>query len=372
MAALDAQPVLTARVTLPRSGRWHADVRVTAGTEIGGDVSLDLDGVTFNGFAMRAGTFGGETQIRLVGGAGRMGDGLPDRAYQGTPSVRTIVGDILRETGEALALASDGAILDQTVPHYYRRAATGGAALSTLLDLYGARWRTLADGTVLVVGVEAWPEVAPPHALIDADLGAGWVTIAPHGPPDLAPGVTFRGLRIGQVIHELTASGLRTTATVAEPRDIADRSTAARIDYSRRYTGIVERQNADGSIDVALAGLTGLTSVPLRSGFPAARASVAQGARVLVGWEGADPRAPYAEGWADGGTSEWGTILATVSGPASAVPGLLLSLDFFEPTTAGDVALAAALAVIDGSAGALAAVPPTTGLPLVTSTVRAG
>lgn len=71
--------------------------------------------------------------------------------------------------------------------------------------------------------------------------------------------------------------------------------------YLGQYAATVQRQAADDTLDLLpdderLRG-TGLSGVPIRHGLPGARVRVADGARVLLGFEGGDPRKPYASLW---------------------------------------------------------------------------
>lgn len=73
----------------------------------------------------------------------------------------------------------------------------------------------------------------------------------------------------------------------------------APLDLYAQYPAQVVAQNDDGTVEIKPTGaraatlLAGLSRVPIR-GLPGVRVEVAQGARVLVGWEGGDATAPYA------------------------------------------------------------------------------
>jgi hypothetical protein len=336
---------------------------VATQTALSGAVVLELEGATYRGAVVRSDVYAGEVHCRIVGGAGGLDTVLPERWYRGSPTLRRIAEDILRETGETLSVASDDALLGQVLPAYRRAAGPGGAALRSLLELFGARARVLADGTVRFVEGETWPVTEPAHAFLDADRAQGWELVDLVGPLELAPGVTFRGRRVRYVEHELSADQVRTRVYETDPRTLLARTDEQASDYSRLWPGTVDRQNADGSVDVVVqtqGAAWGLTAVRVRSGLPSAGVRVSGGQSVLVGFEAGDPRRPYAAAWGASGTARWGTVLIVAAGPAAPVPGILISALFFEATEAGDIALLAAVTAAMASGNIAHQLPLTT------------
>lgn len=76
-------------------------------------------------------------------------------------------------------------------------------------------------------------------------------------------------------------------------------SRLSRTDYHAHYPARVEGQNADGSLELKPddTKLPGMGNVPIRLGVPGITVKVKTGARVLVGFEGGDPKAPIATLW---------------------------------------------------------------------------
>ncbi len=72
-----------------------------------------------------------------------------------------------------------------------------------------------------------------------------------------------------------------------------------RIDFMALYPCKVVAQNGDNSLELQpdSANLPAYSRVPLRLGIPGATAKVAAGSRVLLGFEGGDPRAPIGTLW---------------------------------------------------------------------------
>lgn len=77
------------------------------------------------------------------------------------------------------------------------------------------------------------------------------------------------------------------------------RAVFSRIDYLALYPAKVIAQRGDGSLDVVPddGRFAGLSGVPVRYGIPGVTATVAPGARVLIGFAGGDPSRPIAEFW---------------------------------------------------------------------------
>jgi hypothetical protein len=69
-----------------------------------------------------------------------------------------------------------------------------------------------------------------------------------------------------------------------------------RLDYAKRYPATVVAQNADGSLELRsdVPALTSISKVPIRYGVPGITAKVANGGKVLVGFEDASGKLPYA------------------------------------------------------------------------------
>ena len=81
------------------------------------------------------------------------------------------------------------------------------------------------------------------------------------------------------------------------------RSALAGVDYLGKYDAKVVSQSADGTkVDVQPFDprLSGMKNIALRNGLPETVCKVSPGALVLIGWDGGDPRKPYAvAGWKD-------------------------------------------------------------------------
>jgi len=364
----------SAMVTLPLTGAWMADAVIspTQGdtpTALAGAVSVELHGLTLAGWVLRSDAIDGAIVARIVGGKGKLGVTVAEAFYKGGATVRKIVTDVLRDCGgETLSANSSAAVLDQIMPTWQRARETAGEALSRIVEALGGNWRIDPAGDVLIVGAESWPVVAPNHTLVPgSDPAAGSYRVAWPGetPDELLPGVTFRGMRVRYVVHELTAGSLRTDVRTVEPRNLLDRLRAfcsRDAWYSRLWAGVVDKQNADGTIDVVIDGRFGETGVRLRHGLPGVTVVVAQGQQVLVGYENDDPKRPFAALWTSSGTAKIGTLVLAQNAASLA----LLPPQWFSAGTAGDAAAAAALAAILAAGNVGYLLPVTTPIVAVT------
>lgn len=72
-----------------------------------------------------------------------------------------------------------------------------------------------------------------------------------------------------------------------------------RLDYSCFYAATVVAQNGDGSLELKAAHpkLPNLSRVAIRYGIPGIAAKLNPGGRVIVGFENADPSAPFCLVW---------------------------------------------------------------------------
>lgn len=74
-------------------------------------------------------------------------------------------------------------------------------------------------------------------------------------------------------------------------------SIMGRVDYFALYECVVDAQSADlTELDLTCLSKAfgGISRVPLRNGVPGVKVRVKTGARVLLGFDGGDPKKPYA------------------------------------------------------------------------------
>lgn len=331
---LNSSPILHGVVTLPRQGVWHADLVLEAATAPTGPVVLQVGAsLRLRGVVERSGIFAGQVRARVVGGAGLLGTELPPRWYEGAPRELPLR-DLVEEAGERLSSTCDPALLGEVLtPGWTRLRGTAAAALARLLEGTGASWRLLPDGS-LWAGPETWP-VAQGMAdlvVLEEDRARGRLVLATEA-PQLLPGQTLRGDRVSDVEITIEPEQLRVEALLERATPgVGDRLKGAlvafietlvrrRTDYLGHFWGTVVRTDAGGRVEVKLdnEARPPVTAVVLRAGIPGVELKVEDGCRVLVSWEGGDPRRPIARPWDEAGLKEVrvsASVKATINAPS--------------------------------------------------------
>lgn len=320
LISANGQDVLQALGRRRRTGAWQFDVLVDDPNALTGQVTLSVnDGaLIFVGTAVRAGVFSDTGRVRIIAGAGGLSIPGTPRHYNET-SVGGVLGDLLGDAGETLSPTADPNVLGQAMGAW----TTASVPVATLIGLLlaagapGAVWRSLPDGTIWV-GFETWPADTTDSSLyqIFEDSAEQNSMLVGCDAPFLLPGTTFEGRKVSYVEDTVGQEGQGVTARVffEDEGQISDldrlrkamfalsQRAAARtdvIDYSRKYPATVVSQ-AGNLIDVQPDLVNGkplldsMGNVPLWLGVPGASVNGITGGRVLIGWSGGDPSAPYA------------------------------------------------------------------------------
>lgn len=213
-ATVNGVDLLSLHVTMPSSGAWVADLEADA-DELAAGVTLDDgEGNRFVGRVLRAGAVSGRLGARIVpgkGGIAGLAKTLEARHFRAVP-LRSVLADILAQTGEQLSSSSQPAVLGKQLPFWSIPGgpdSSPGAALRMLTKAAGATWRMLADGTVWV-GVDSYPK-APEFEReeLDRDDVLGTVVLAVEAFA-LRPCVTLDGRRVLSVEHRIDGGEVRT------------------------------------------------------------------------------------------------------------------------------------------------------------------
>lgn len=225
-ADLSGVPIVSARLTVPYSGIWHADVeldRVLPAPLVGPQV-LTLSGSTWACSPVRSGDYAGERRARLVGGTGGwrtpvLGPELPP------PLISPIGVPVALILLLASSLAAELPVAGYVGPPLLGAPPLGGAYIFqagpmslVLQDILGDGWWMDPTGAVQAIPRTPTPIVSPWVATA-FDGAQGMIEIATDSPGDWAPGATFVGVTasgtISRVTHELTAGKLRTKALLS-------------------------------------------------------------------------------------------------------------------------------------------------------------
>jgi len=311
---------LSARISFPRIGRWTADLMVDTEEEItgaarivSGDGALDLTGTVQHG-----GVYAAYASVRVVGGAGGLDQEVTPVYYSSSP-LRVPLTALLAATGERLSPRSDSAILSRFVPAWVRTRSLGGALLASLMDVAGADWRVLDDGTIWV-GTDTYPDVVVDPVEVDTlhtNPSEDHTILTGTPIPPVRPGMTFEGHRVAYVEYhlgenvpagaELDVWYERDNATTDRVRSALSaliRHETRGTDYHKLFLARVLSQSGN-KVDVSpdSGRLPTLSGVPLFGFAPGIEATVTPGSKVLVAFSDGDPSKPVAlPAWESGST----------------------------------------------------------------------
>jgi len=305
--------VTSLSLAIPRLGAWTADIAVDTDTPLDAPVTLVVDGRTWVGGVVRGGVYAGSWRGRLVGAPGLL-QPVTATALRGA-TLALVLDAVLREAGEASA--STRATLDAAAPRWHQHAVRASHAVADVARAAGYAWRVLADGAVWV-GAETWPAFTPTDRVDVTDEAPETGRLVLAGDTlGVLPGQTLTlprrdPARVGYVEHRGTADEMRTTVLLEREGDAAStaggRLLAAieavvaralrRVDYFARYEARVVAQRADGTLDVVPddTRVPSAQAVPYRT-LPGLTYEVQPGARVLLGYVGGLPSAPFVDLW---------------------------------------------------------------------------
>lgn len=301
-ATLAGHRVTHARVHLPAWGIPWAEVSVDEEATLSGRASLVVADLTLSGTIMSGGAGPkGRSSFRLAGGAGSWGRTIPARSYANDAGVKvaTVLADAANACGEALDLATVPAKV--LGPAWARDEAPAGRVLEHIAP---AGWHVAEDGTTKI-GKRPAAKLTASVDIATIDRSRRVLTLAADAIASIVPGVVVEGIEAVDVLHEIAVGGnLRSTiwgAGIAETsrRLAAWRRIMEQLDPGRRFRGVFEYRvvTQDGErinlqpIRVS-TGMPDLQRVPVRPGVSGARADVALGSRVLVGFVDSDPARP--------------------------------------------------------------------------------
>jgi hypothetical protein len=223
-ADLSGTPVVSARLCVPYSGIWHADVvldRVLP-TPLAGPQVLTLSGSVWACSVVRVGSFAGSRSVRLVGGLG--GWRRPVLAAELPPPLISPIGvpvGIVVLLAAGLAAEPPPNIAGYDGPPLLGQAPLGGSYVfqsgpmsQVLQGLFGGTWYMDPTGAVQVVRIRPPTPILSPWTCVAFDGASGIYEIATDAPGDWMPGASFVGPTvsgtISRVTHELSSGKLRT------------------------------------------------------------------------------------------------------------------------------------------------------------------
>lgn len=184
--------VVSGSLVVPLIGVWTADLQLAGEETVSGQVSVVIGNLTLAGTVFRSDAYGGQTHVRLVGGAGGWRTSIPPQGYGNTAGVMLsqILGDAASACGEKVNVAQDASIGNAWVRVNFD-SSVAGDILWQLLHL-GAipAWYVDPTGTTQIT---AWPtvQVTTPFTVTDQKTDKGVCTIATEDYVSWMPGCTF-------------------------------------------------------------------------------------------------------------------------------------------------------------------------------------
>lgn len=326
---LNGIPTESGRLVEPRVGPWWIETTIfekdAEAAPPNGAAIVDFDGDldcvgTISG--PRTVNDNGSVSVRIEGGSGKLDQPLGVEHFYRT-TLRRLVTALTNKTGDIIDTTADSTLLNRRVEHWSRPETLAFRYLSDIAEKGGGVWRVLRNGN-LWFGAETWPILEFPHTE-ETKMGSGnGMRIAPGKPgtkdtPLVRPGVTFKGKKVAEVITTWGSAGIsqniafedsdtpgyHSRSIQVEHVDWNTRTFGTQLDLSAMYPCKVTRQTGDLSKvdllpdDLKIKG-KGLQQIPIRYGMPGVKGKLKSGARVLLGWESADPSRPFCSIWEHG------------------------------------------------------------------------
>jgi hypothetical protein len=310
--------VISGRITRPLVGVWTADLVLDQPDGTGFDPGTKVTISSENGYSLagvvdpnRTGDFLDAVHVRVIGGAGGMGQAAINRAFvQPQAFVRDVVNGLMSDSGESLSSTTDAGFLATNLAAWSVMGKPVSWNLRALLKIVAPAfsWRILADGT-LWIGAESWPSATGTFDTMEQDPADGSYVLGVES-PFVVPGTSIDGVgHVNRCVDVIEARRMRTHVYLDLPgegerglqasvaRMVAQ--AVAGVDYYALYRFRVDAQSADlTTVDVSPVGdrnkqlLRGLQRVSVRVAA-GIKVQFAAQATVLLGWDGGDPSQPY-------------------------------------------------------------------------------
>jgi hypothetical protein len=227
-ASLSGIPVVRARLDVPYSGIWHADVTLDRAIVVPqGPQVLFLANSTWSCAVVRAAAFAGEVRVRLVGGTGGWRTIMPAAALP-PPFTSPIGVPVALVLSTASSLAAE---LPVNLAAYIGPPLLGGPPLGgsyvyqagpmsqVLQDVLVDDWWMDPTGTIQTAPLRPPTPILSPWTATAYDGAAGILEIATDAPGDWMPGAAFANAivqgSVSRVSHVLSADSLRSVVMVA-------------------------------------------------------------------------------------------------------------------------------------------------------------
>jgi len=206
MPTINSSRVVDASICEPAFGRWYADIESDSKEDITGEVTINLDGVTYKGTVYRGGVYSNRWIGRVVGGANGISNTLDAKAYYTAP-LQSVLDDVMSETSETLSSDSES-LLSWPMAHWQRMRAPGTHVMLDIANTTGYAWRFDREGEVLLTEQE-YTTSAVVYSVVDENPALGNFIIAPVTGSLVEPSTTVGGYSVNYVVTFYSASGTR-------------------------------------------------------------------------------------------------------------------------------------------------------------------
>jgi hypothetical protein len=328
VATLGGKPVTRAALTLPSSGVPTVDVWLSGEDELSGTLDLVIGALTMRCTVVRGGAYAGASAYRLVGGAAGWRKTIDSQVYRSNTGVKLslVLADLARAAGETLSLGTDAVI----GPAFVRRRAEASRVLRELVP--GQWWIDPAG----VTQVRPRPASTIPDTAYDTISYApetGIATFATEQPELFVPGATIRVHKGPTITAKLVRINLESGSLRVQAWPVDDvlggleplvRAQLPLTDFHAFYEYSVVGQTGDKLDLRPMLGGLGLPDLPgflPRPGAAGAKATLAGGSLVLVGFVNGDPSRPFVGFYTAPGGSGFLPITASLDATDDAILG---------------------------------------------------
>jgi hypothetical protein len=311
--SIDNKPVIQGRLQLPAKGPWWGEFTLDAleGFDVGQRVTVrSSGGLELAATVQRTELVDEVPHVRLVGGRGGLNRSIAAQWHTGPGlSARTVLASWAEASGEQLSSTIAASVLNASIDRWVRSKGRSIDALDALTEALGVTWRVLPDGTVWLGSDTDTALDRFTYDVVARRVATGSVELAVDAPvPQLMPGRTFEGRKIGTVEYLLTPQKCRAVIALiasTEQDTLQELVTAMvrRALWRERYRGMFRAEvvavQSDWSVDLRPANpeWPELTAVPVRSGSSGVKSKLSPGAKVAFEFEDADPMRPVVTMW---------------------------------------------------------------------------
>lgn len=311
MPTINDQPITRGEIRIFEREDWYADISTNSAERIpdGARVTIVADTLTLSGEVVRGGITDAVGRYQ-VAGRPEWSRALPARstaAYRSAAQVlrQTVLSDLARDV---LGASWAGLVVmpaDVGLGAHYERPGSSGDVVVTGADalrLLGVPWYVRNDG-VTVFGTRPTGEVTTEERILTEyrNDAIGYRVVRCLDPGAFAPGLTFEGETIGEVVVSLGAQDVKLhvwtqAASTSFGRAILRwvRRLLPRVELQGLFSYVTVGPSQSGKHDLRSTRSRHLPDVKLADMWGSAgfSAELAAGTRVLVAFADADPSSP--------------------------------------------------------------------------------